>query len=53
MKIYLSDHCWNFDQLKVNTNLYFNSLSNQRKFMDELFIKLKLKLIDDRLQNLK
>ena len=44
------DHCWNFDHLKVNTNLYFKSLSNQRKFMDYLFIKFKLKSMDDWLQ---
>ena len=39
---------WSFDKLfKFNSNEYFHSIENQRKFMENLFIQLKLKSIDD------
>ena len=41
------DHLWNFDQLKLNLNEYFNSIDNQRNFMEKLFIKFQLKSLDD------
>ena len=41
-------HNWQFNQLsKFNSRNYFKSLENQRKFMDDLFIKLKLNSLDD------
>ena len=58
LKFYLNDikellkrifpnYPFNFEKLNININRYFRSLSNQRKFMDNLFIKLKLKSFDD------
>ena len=38
---------WQFDKLKFNTFQYFKSIENQRKFMDDLFVKLKLNSMDD------
>ena len=41
---------WNFDPLLLNSfakQKYFKSISNQRKYIDKLFIKFKLKSLDD------
>ena len=38
---------WEGDDLKVNTKEYFNSLPNQRKFMDNITQKINLKSIND------
>ena len=38
---------WEFENLKINRNIFFKSIENQKKFMDDLFIKLKLKSNDD------
>ena len=46
-KVY-ADHHWHFDHSKmINQKEYFKLIENQRKFMDELFFKLKLKSFDD------
>ena len=41
-------HHWQFDNMKIHSMInYFKSIENQRKFMDKLFIKFKLKSLDD------
>ena len=40
-------HNWNISKYRSNSNQYFRSIENQREFMDELFIKLKLKSKED------
>ena len=49
-KIFISiypNYPWKFDHLIYLSKNYFNSIENKRKFMDELFFKLKLKSFDD------
>ena len=42
------DHRWNFTHMKItNPNLHFRHLDNQRRFMDQLFLYLDLKCLDD------
>ena len=45
-KIYPNENL-NFQNLKINRNKFFQSIENQKKFMENLFIKLKLNSLDD------
>ena len=38
---------WQFDNLKIYPTLYFKSILNQRKFVDNLFYHFKLTTLDD------
>ena len=38
---------WQFDKMKIKSADYFKSFSNQKKFMDNLFVKFQLKTISD------
>ena len=40
-------HSWSFESIKISSNSFFKSQENQRKFMDDLFIKFKLNSLDD------
>ena len=44
------DYDWKFEELSFNRNDYFKSIDNQKKFMDYLYNKFKLKSLDDWLQ---
>ena len=43
-------HSWDFDNIKIYSNIYFKSIENQRTFMDKLFKQFKLKSLDDWVQ---
>ena len=40
-------HNWNIDRLKYKPIHYWKSIENQRKFLDQLFVKLQLKDLSD------
>ena len=43
------DHHWNFNQFKIKLNkkIYFDTIDQQKSFLDQLFIKFKLKSMND------
>ena len=38
---------WEFEKIQPTSMEFFNSIENRRKFMDDLYIKLKLESMDD------
>ena len=46
LKIY-PNFPWNFENIRLNTHDYFQNIFNQQKFLDRLFIKLKMRTMDD------
>ena len=45
------DHIWDFENLKISSKIkYFNSIENQRKFMNNLYLKFGLNSLDDWIQ---
>ena len=44
------NHNWQFEKLKEEENNYFQSIENQRSFMDNLYHKLQLNSLDDWLE---
>ena len=41
------EHDWNFSNVKEKRVNYWNQIENQKQFMDNLFIKLNLKTLED------